>query len=109
MRKLNIRLNVIGAALLALSILAANLAMPLRQASAQSPAPGRQVVYLPLTSNSEADAESVLATDQLMFGMAGMEQSRGVTFRTLTRALIVSGIAKDLLFAKSFKARSLQR
>lgn len=93
---------MIGAALLALSMLVANLAVSLRPASAQSPAPGRQVVYLPLTSTADGDAKSVVATDQLMSGMAGMEQSRGVTFMTLTRALIVSGIAKDLLLAKTF-------
>ena len=102
MQKINKRFNVIGAALLALSMLAANLATSLRPASAQSPAPGSRIVYLPMTSTAEGDTESILATDQLMSGMASMEQSRGVTFKTLTRALIVSGIAKDLLLAKVF-------
>ncbi len=89
-------------ALLALSMAAATLAGPLRLASAQNPSPGQQVVYLPMTSTGDGDVESVAAADQLMSSMAGMEQSRGATFKTLTRALIVSGIAKDLLLARSF-------
>lgn len=55
-----------------------------------------------MIGSGSPDPESVVAAEKLMVGMAGMEASQGVTFKTLTRALVVSGVAKELVATGRF-------
>jgi transforming growth factor-beta-induced protein len=91
---------------LAALLIAGAAGLPLAGASAQTEGPQqarRFKVFAPL-AQSDYDAGSAAALEVLMTntGMREMAATRRISFNTLSRALVVSGIAREIVTAKAF-------